>query len=60
MGISEQKKKSRAYEAGKHLGESVVEMINLMYQKNTSNNFIDGFEEVLKKFKDDRAGIIRS
>lgn len=33
---------SRAWKAGEKLAESIIEMIHLMYQKNTALNFIRG------------------
>jgi hypothetical protein len=32
-------KKSRAEIAGEQLGRAIVEMVNLMYQSNTTKNF---------------------
>ena len=36
------KKISRAEKAGRQLGENILEMMNLMYQKNTAKNFHRG------------------
>jgi len=35
-------KESRAEKAGRKLGEQIVEVSNLMYQKNTKENFLHG------------------
>ena len=34
--------KSRAEKAGKQMGLTIIEMVNLMYQKNTAKNFYKG------------------
>ncbi len=41
------KELSRAERCGIQLGESIVEMANLMYQKNTKRNFYKGLTKVL-------------
>ena len=46
------KKYSRAELAGKKTGEAIIEMINLMYQNNTANNFLRGLLKVLIKYKE--------
>jgi len=43
------KNKSRAELAGENLGNSIVEMIHLMYQNNTAKNFWKGLMFILKK-----------
>ena len=40
--------KSRAEKAGEKLGESIIEMANLMYQNNTKKNFFKGLLSVIK------------
>ena len=40
-------KMSRAEKAGRALGRAIVEMCNLMYQKNTSRNFIKGLATIM-------------
>ena len=40
---------SRAELAGRTMGEAIVEMIHLMYQKNTARNFLKGLLAVLEK-----------
>jgi len=40
-------KKSRAEKAGELLGETILEMVNLMYQKNTAKNFMEGLLRIL-------------
>ena len=42
-------KKSRAEKAGEKMGESIIEMMNLMYQNNTAKNFLEGLTNVLYK-----------
>lgn len=41
------RKETRAYKAGVHLGKSIAEMVNLMYQLNTASNFWKGLFSVL-------------
>lgn len=49
------KKMSRAEKAGRALGKSICEMIDLMYQKNTARNFLNGLlgrlvrEEIVRR-----------
>ena len=45
------KRKSRAQTAGEQLAYTIIEMVNLMYQKNTASNFMYGLLEVLKDWK---------
>ena len=42
-------KKSRAELAGEALGNTIVEMVHLMYQNNTAKNFWRGLMSVLKR-----------
>jgi len=42
-------KKSRAEKAGEQLGNAIIEMTNLMYQKNTKSNFYRGLLTALNK-----------
>ena len=49
------KKITRAGVAGKKLARAIIEMVNLMYQKNTANNFLTALvasliEESVGKF----------
>ena len=39
--------KSRAERAGELLGKAIIEMVHLMYQKNTALNFLDGLLKTL-------------
>ena len=41
------RKPSRAEAAGRALGESIVEMVHLMYQTRTASNFWKGLMSVL-------------
>ena len=45
-------KKSRAEKAGEQFGNAIVEMTNLMYQKNTKSNFYRGLRTALNKGED--------
>ena len=47
-------KVSRAEKAGIQLGESIVEIIHLMYQNNTARNFWKGLMSVLEKKRRDK------
>ena len=38
--------KSRAEKAGKQMGLTIIEMVNLMYQKNTAKNFYNIMKEL--------------
>lgn len=40
-------KRSRAERAGRLMGTALVEMVHLMYQKNTAKNFLRGLCDVL-------------
>lgn len=42
------KSMSRAEKAGRAMGESLIEMVHLMYQNNTAANFWRGLMDVLK------------
>lgn len=42
-------KKSRAEKAGEELGNAIIEMAHLMYQRNTKANFYKGLLTTLKK-----------
>lgn len=42
------KKLSRAEAAGRALGRAIMEMVHLMYQRNTAANFLEGLIDVLK------------
>lgn len=42
------KRRSRAYVAGVTHAASVIEMVNLMYQKNTAKNFMRGLVSTLQ------------
>jgi len=42
-------KKSRAEKAGEKMALSIIEMVNLMYQKNTAKNFYIGLLKTLKE-----------
>ncbi len=44
-----ERKMYRAEKAGEHLGKSIIEMVNLMYQNNTAENFYRGLLTVLNK-----------
>jgi len=39
---------SRAEKCGIMLGQSIIEMANLMYQKNTKKNFYNGLTKLLR------------
>ena len=39
----------RARKAGERLGESIIEMVHLMYQNNTAKNFYIGLLSVLRR-----------
>ena len=41
------KKISRAEKAGRQLGENILELMNLMYQKNTARNFYRGLMDTI-------------
>ncbi len=41
-------RKNRAKDAGRQLGIAIVEMAQLMYQKNTKKNFFLGLLEIIK------------
>lgn len=49
--------RTRSYKAGEALGESIVEMVNLMYQNKTADRFLFGLyniildEMIKRKFK---------
>jgi len=47
-------KTTRAGKAGKQLGESIVEMINLMYQDNTALHFLEALVCVITDEADRR------
>ena len=40
-------KMTRAEKAGRALGRCIIEMCNLMYQKNTSGHFLKGLATIL-------------
>ena len=44
---------SRAGKAGKHLALSIIEMVDLMYQKNTARNFMKGLQQALHQDEKD-------
>ena len=41
------KKISRAEKEGRQLGENILELMNLMYQKNTAKNFYRGLMDTI-------------
>ena len=49
---------TRAGRAGRALGRVIIEMCNLMYQNNTSKNFLQGLCNVLLK-ECKKRGIVR-
>ena len=50
------KKISRAEKAGRDLGEAIIEMINLMYQDKTAENFLRGLMKTLHYIEVRRLG----
>ena len=40
---------NRAGEAGKLMGEAIVEVVHLMYQRNTALRFLDALSATLSK-----------
>ena len=46
-GIMVDKKITRAEKAGRDMGNSIIEIVNLMYQNNTAKNFYIGLIKIL-------------
>lgn len=42
-------RETRPYKAGTQMGESLVEMIHLMYQRNTALKYLKGLLDILVK-----------
>ena len=40
---------TRAEEAGQDLARAIVEMVHLMYQNNTAENFYKGLDKVIQR-----------
>jgi len=48
------RKRSRAERAGRLMATALVEMVHLMYQKNTAKNFLRGLCDVLNCHRRER------
>jgi hypothetical protein len=44
-------KTSRAKQAGESLAETIMEMVNLMYQMNTATNFLEGLGDRINFYR---------
>ncbi len=39
----------RGYKAGRSMGESIIEMVHLMYQNRTAAHFLNGLDHAIQK-----------